>query len=158
MSRWLITHWTDEVISHTKPDVTSYFQIYSMLTHIIRICSDVLIITGLWRVIIRYDFLRPLKVDLFADTLFSSVLWVLAGCHIILLIVTTGTWLGDVDLDKVNSIARARSAIEVTYMAVQFCAMCVMSIYACSRASERKTGCPYYNVRTSLLCMFEEES
>ncbi|CZR59674.1 uncharacterized protein PAC_09568 [Phialocephala subalpina] len=145
LSAWLITHWIDEVISHTDPDVTAYFQIYSMLTHFIRIVSDVLIITGLWRVIIRYDFLRPLKVDLFADTLFSSVLWVLAGIHIVLLTATTGTWLGDVDLDKVNSVARARSAFEVTYTAVQFCAMLVMSIYACSRATERQTGCPYYN-------------
>ncbi|KAF8862361.1 hypothetical protein BDZ45DRAFT_799177 [Acephala macrosclerotiorum] len=145
LSAWLITHWIDEVISHTDPDVTSYFQIYSMLTHILRIVSDVLIITGLWRVILRYDFLRPLNVDVFADTLFSSVLWVLASIHIVLLIAVTGTWLGDVDLDKVNNIARARSAFEVTYMAVQFCAMLVMSIYACSRATERKTGCPYYD-------------
>ncbi len=135
-------------MDHEKPDVTNDYLIFTMFTHIIRICSDVFVITGLWRIIIRYDFLRPLKPDSFADTLFASVLWVLAGVHVALLVVTTGTWLGDVDVDKVNSIAKARSAFEVTYMAVQFCAMLVMSIYAISRATERQTGCPYYNVRS----------
>lgn len=127
--------------------MTAYAQIYTMITHLIRICSDVLVITGLWRIIIRYDFLRPLKVDLFADSLFAGILWVLAIIHMVLLISVTGIWLGDVDADKVNNVARARSAFEVTYMAVQFCAMLVMSIYACSRATERQTGCPYYDVR-----------
>lgn len=111
-----------------------------------RICSDVLVITGLWRIIIRYDFLRPLRVDSFADSWFSGLLWLLAGVHIILLVAATGILLAGVDVKQINTLARVRSAFEVTYMAVQFCAMLIMSIYACSRATERKPGCPYYNV------------
>ncbi|KUJ12160.1 uncharacterized protein LY89DRAFT_688621 [Mollisia scopiformis] len=147
LSLWLITHWIDSVISHVDRNVTAYAQIYTMFTHIIRICTDVLVITGLWRIIIRYDFLRPLKVDAFADNLFSGVLWTLATVHIALLVAATGLWLKNQngDEDETERVARARSALEVTYITVQFCAMLVMSIYACSRATERQTGCAYYD-------------
>lgn len=57
---------------------------------------------------------------------------------------------GDGNGDRVNGVARARSAVEVTFMAGQFCAMVVVSVYACSRATERKVGCAYYNVRNPI--------
>jgi hypothetical protein len=85
-------------------------------------------------------------VDLSADGLFAGILWVLAGVHIVLLITGTGLLLKGGHVGGLNGVARTRSAFEVTYMAVQFCAGLVLSIYACSRATERKAGCPYYDV------------
>lgn len=89
-------------------------------------------------------------MDSLSDTVFASLLWVLAGAHIVLFVTATGLLIQGSRVGALNGVARTRSAFEVSYMAVQFCAALVLLIYTCSRARERKVGYPYYHVSENL--------
>lgn len=73
-----------------------------------------------------------------------SILWIFAGVAMALLVTTTGTLLANMDTNEVKRVARTGSALEVTYMALQFVVILAMSPHTFRSAIKPEIGCLYH--------------
>jgi hypothetical protein len=116
-----------------------------------RAFSDVFVLWGVWRVMMRYQYLRlttgaPRSLFLIANCM-ACLLWALAVYHICLLFAVSFTWLSFSDLHVINAIAKARSGFEVAFTALQFFLTCLTALVACVNKYDRTDGDLYYKVR-----------
>ncbi len=142
-----------------------HFQVRVMYSYILvgpvfgtfKVFSDVFILWGVWRVLIRYKHLRPTMEE--TDSLFLTVtagglLWVLAFYQYCLLFALSFAWLSFSDLGVINAIAKGRSSFDVAFTAVQFCSTIGTVLWAalCAEKSSlgwrtEEGGRPDYEVR-----------
>jgi len=116
LSIFFILHWVDVLIRHYRTAVLYNYIIFPAILHIVRVFSDIYILWGAIRIMRRYETLRredPAYV-VFAFLVFLAVY------QLCLLFALVFTWLGFADLGVIDEIAKARSAFEVTFCAVQF--------------------------------------
>lgn len=99
-----------------------------------RVFSDVSIVWGTWRVLIRYDYLRPnmrKPQSFFCQTTVVAVLLLFLGAYqICLMFALSFAWLSFSDLDVINAIAKARSGFEIAFTALQFMCTCGIAAWA----------------------------
>lgn len=113
----------------------------------LRVFSDVFVIWGTWRVLIRYDHLRPnmrRPERYYRQPAVVAVLLLFLGVYqICLMFALSFVWLSFSDLDVINAIAKARSGFEIAFTALAFVSTCVIT----ARAETLKKNNICYKVR-----------
>jgi len=66
----------------------------------------------------------------------AILLWILGFYQICLLFALCFTWLSFADVHVINNVAVARSALDVAFTALQFCATMALSVALPSRISK----------------------
>lgn len=138
------------VVHHYRARVKYSYVLLGCFYNVIRIFSDIFVLWGTWRVLIRYHHLRPTLKD--TDSLLFTtgvivLLWFLALYQLCLLFALSFTWLSFSDLDTINAIAKARSGYEVAFAAVQFCSTIATVVWAWDMVEFSHSTSPYYEVR-----------
>jgi len=125
--------------------------LFDTLNRAFRAFSDVFLLWGVWRVMMRYHYLRltkgtPQRLFLITNCM-ACLLWALAVYHICLLFALSFTWLSFSDLHVINAIAKARSGFEVAFTALQFFLTCLTAIVTGVNEYDHTYSDPYYKVR-----------
>lgn len=117
--RWFILHLIHLIIQQTGAAVTYAYILIPSLYSVLRTLSDILILCGFWLILKRFRS-PSVRMDAWETTAVGA-LWVLGLYQLGLQFALCFVWLGFVDLGTINSIAAARSGVEVAFTAWQLC-------------------------------------
>lgn len=120
---WFVLHGVDVLIHNRRVRLRYGYILVGCFFTIFRALSEIFILWGTWRVLIRYKYLRPNTKELpriFYLAGLVGLLWLLALYHLCLLFGLSFAWLSFSDLHVINSIAKARSVVELSFTALYF--------------------------------------
>jgi len=123
LSIWSVLHWIDVVVHTCRAHVAYSYILVGCFFNVIRAFSDACVLWGTWRVLIRYEHLRPNMTETVTfcwATVIGCLLWFLALYHLCLQFALAFAWLSFADLNIINDIAEARNGFEIAFTAVQF--------------------------------------
>lgn len=122
VTRWSVLHWIDVVVHTLRAHVAYSYILVGCCFNVIRGLSDVCVLWGTMKVLIRYEDIRPsMASDYFAgSTIIGCLLWFLALYHLCLQFALSFAWLSFADLSVIDKIAEARSCFEIAFTVVQF--------------------------------------
>lgn len=92
--------------------------------------SEIFVLWGTWKVLIRYEYLRPKMKEtpnVLNATVGAGVLGFLGLYHLCLLFALSFAWLSFSDLNVINAIAKARNGLEIAFTAFHLsCTICTV--------------------------------
>ena len=138
------------VVRHHRVRVKYSYILVGCFFNVIRTFSDVFVLWGTWRILIRYKHLRPTLRDtdsLCFTTGVIALLWFLALYQLCLQFALSFTWSSFSNLGTINAIAKARSGFVVAFTAVQFCSTIATVVWAWVMLYFSHSTSPYYKVR-----------
>jgi hypothetical protein len=142
---------------HYQARVTYGYILVDSLYNVIRAFSDIFILWGTWRVLIRYKYLRSNleETGIFQNTtVVAGLLWFLALYHLCLLFALCFAWLSFSDLNVINTIAKGASSFEIAFTAVQFTSTILTVLWAGRIANGPRENNPYKMVRSHTLDVY----
>lgn len=160
VTSWSALHWIDVLARHFRAPVTYSYIFVGCFFNSVRAFSDVFVLWGTWRVLIRYKHLRPNMEEtpgFGAATAIAGLLWFLAFYHICLLFALSFAWLSFSDLDAINSIAEARNGFEIAFTAIQFISTIWTAIWAWDIVVSHRMTNPYQKVRSHTLEIYIQD-
>ena len=111
------------MVHNFRAPVNYSYILVGCVYNVIRAFSDVFVLWGTWRVLIRHEEFRPTMEksrNLAWTTTTAVLLLFLTLYHLCLLFALAFAWLSFADLDVINAIAEARNGFEIAFTAVQF--------------------------------------
>jgi len=137
-SRYFVLHAIDLTVRQSGAVLTYGYILITSLNAALRTLSDVLVLAGYWQTMERFQ--TPKVANLLSlswdpevrkhwikpELIPIGLLWILGLYQVGLQFALCFAWLGFVDLDVINTIARARSGIEVGFAALYFTTFLVM--------------------------------
>lgn len=122
---WFTLHWIDQTVQCSRASVTYNYVIFDTINHVFRSFSDVFIIWGVWRIMLRYCYIR-VKYATKARPIphiingLACFLWALAFYQICLSFALSFAWLSFSDLRVIDEIAKVRSNFDIAFTTFQF--------------------------------------
>ncbi|MCJ1343005.1 hypothetical protein MMC31_001194 [Peltigera leucophlebia] len=121
---WSVLHISDVIVHFRRARVPYGYILVGCLYKAFRVISDVFVVWGTGRVLIRYRHLRPniwKPQSVFCLTAIVAVLLLFIGVYqICLMFALSFAWLSFSDLNVINAIAKARSGFEIAFTALAF--------------------------------------
>jgi hypothetical protein len=127
------------MVRHFQTSVMYSYILVGPIFGTFKVFSDVFVLWGVWRVLIRYKKLRPTMKESTSQTLTTAaggLLWSLAFYQYCLLFALSFAWLSFADLGVINSIAQGRNGFDVAFTALQFCSMIITATWAVLEAQK----------------------
>ena len=136
--RYLVLHAVDLTIRYKGVTVPYGYIIGTSTNDALRVLAEVLVLAGYWQTMERFKTPRVAnllsrsrnpkvrKHWVMPELLPIGLLWILGLYQVGLQFALCFCWLAFVDLDIINTIARARSAYDVSYVALYFTTLLTM--------------------------------
>lgn len=133
------------MVHHFQASVKYNYILVGTIFDTFKVFSDVFVLWGVWKVLVRYEELRPKKEDrnrLSLPTGVGVILWTLAFYQYCLLFALSFVWLSFADLGVINAIAEGRNGFDVAFTTLQFCTTILTVIWAFVQLQIPRPKCP----------------
>lgn len=152
VTSWSVLHLSDVLVHFRQARVPYGYILVGCLYKALRVISDVFVLWGTVRVLIRYSHLRPnirKPQSIFCVATVVAVLLLFVGLYqICLMFALSFAWLSFSDLNVIDAIAKARSGSEIAFTALEFVSTIVITFWAkIEFRAALEDGTNYYVVR-----------